>query len=233
MIVCAMVEQNGDRAIDSGIGQSDLFLCMTNERGARPQKVFKFLRKAYRVAKWSPETNFIALVLATRIQHEGLCILWSNWNKLLFTALLVAQKMWDDVPLTNTDFPRLWTICAPEADEFALKELNKMEMEFLRILNWQTHVTREVYTQFYFELRALAMENRGEAGFQRKPQTDSQLCEVEVRSQTDGPPSIRHPTPSQRVLLKQKDREDCLTRPLSGQTSLRRLFNSRAIKVVS
>ncbi len=136
--------------------------------------------------------------------------------------------MWDDVPLTNTDFPQLWAMCAPRASPFTIKQLTRMEAAFLRLINWQTNVSRAVYTQFFFELSSLALESKlaQNAGFSTRAHTDKQMVALEVKSQRTNP--------SSHVLdvVYIRERDKSLQQPKTGRMPLRRLIH-RSIKVLS
>ena len=71
--------------------------------------------------------------------------------------MLVAQKIWDDVPLTNVDFPTLWNTAfhGAEPGQINLQDINRMEQLFLELLHYDVHVTRATYAKFYFELHSL------------------------------------------------------------------------------
>jgi hypothetical protein len=139
---------------------------------------------------------------------------WRNWNKQLLVALLIAQKMWDDVPLTNCDFPQLWTMVMPHSTPFTGIELSRMEVAFIKRIQWEAHVTPAVYTQFYFELRSLAHrinDKRQLCGFAARQQTKKELIALEVRTQQSNPSShvLHH--------VRTQQREESLRQPKTGK----------------
>jgi hypothetical protein len=207
---------------------SEIFTCPSNSRDVLPREVYCFMAAAFKIARWSPECNVMALVLVSRLQHDGCAITWKNWNKLILVALLISQKMWDDVPLTNTDFPQLWKMCAPKSSPLIIKELTRMEVIFLQLINWQTNVSRAVYTQFFYELSALSLESKlGQAsGFRSRVLTDKQLVALEVKTQ--------RANPSSHVLdvVYERQRDKGLRQPKTGGAPLRRLVQT-SIKVLS
>ena len=99
----------------------------------------------------------LALVLLTRlVANTEMTFNVRNWDKLLLCSLLLAQKLWDDTPLANVDFPELWRQIFPGvATAVDLKLVNQMEKLFLQTLNYDIHVDRATYTRVYFELHAL------------------------------------------------------------------------------
>ena len=121
------------------------------------ENIFAFMKDAYEIAQWSPECNVLSMVLLTRlVASTEMTFNARNWDKLLLCALLLAQKLWDDTPLANVDFPELWRQIFPGvASTVDLKLVNQMEKMFLQKLNYDIHVDRATYTKVYFELHAL------------------------------------------------------------------------------
>jgi hypothetical protein len=103
------------------------------------------------------------------------------------SALVLAQKVWDDTPLINADFSILYPA-------LNVKEINFLERKFLDLLEfkvglcrsgaavcahscrshrslWQLTVSPSLYAQYYFELRSICEENN--ANF--RPLTKAQV----------------------------------------------------------
>lgn len=78
-------------------------------------------------------------------------ILPTNWRPLVVTSLLVAQKMSDDRFLSNADFAEMYPF-------FDVKELNVLEMKFLELIQYNTHIKFGIYTKYYLELKSLVPE---------------------------------------------------------------------------
>lgn len=70
----------------------------------------------------------------------------TNWRPLMLCALLVAQKVWDDVCLTTFDFSFIYPF-------FDNEELKNLESKFLNLLQFKVHVTTKLYAKYYYELR--------------------------------------------------------------------------------
>jgi CheY-like chemotaxis protein len=106
-------------------------------------------------ARWSPETNAVAAILAMRFA-EVHPITYGNRERVMLVALLIGQKIIDDTPLSNQDFPELLQIwdntdrqvqehegqTAPwhRRTKLKLDELNDLEIEFLLKLDLQLFV---------------------------------------------------------------------------------------------
>jgi len=78
-------------------------------------------------------------------------ILPTNWRPLIIVSLLVAQKMSDDRFLSNADFAEMYPF-------FDVKELNNLEMKFLELIQYNTHIKFGIYTKYYLELKSLVPE---------------------------------------------------------------------------
>ena len=75
----------------------------------------------FKIAQFSPECNIIALVYVNRLMAlSGLMLHSKNWRPILLSALLLAQKVWDDKCLANIDFPIIWANAVPRADRALL-----------------------------------------------------------------------------------------------------------------
>jgi hypothetical protein len=205
---------------------ADPFMCPSNCEDPTKDVVFEFLKEAYGIAEWSPECNIIALVLVNRLcGTASYQMSYRNWNKLTLISLLVAQKIWDDVPLTNVDFPQLWEMLFPDSQGFDIKQLNKMETKFLNMIEWQTHVQRSVYCHFFFELRALSMEENSKSEFPLNAMTDDQAQKLEMRSQSE----------NLKALLTEEERKVALNRGCASEKIPLRALPGRSIarKVLS
>jgi hypothetical protein len=76
----------------------------------------------------------------------------SNWKPVSISALVLAQKVWDDTPLINADFSILYPA-------ITVKDINLLERKFLDLLEFKLAVSPSLYAQYYFELRSICEEN--------------------------------------------------------------------------
>jgi hypothetical protein len=75
------------------------------------------MSSVFEIAQFSPECNVISLVYINRLMaFSGIMLHSKNWRPLLLSALLLAQKVWDDKCLANVDFPVIWRAATPLAD---------------------------------------------------------------------------------------------------------------------
>ena len=82
------------------------------------------------------------------IALTGLSLQETNWRPLIFVALMVSQKIWDDSFLSNGDFSSIYPF-------FDKEQLNLLEIKFLEIIQYNVFVTLSNYMTFYLNLKAL------------------------------------------------------------------------------
>ena len=75
-----------------------------------------------------------------------------NWRPLVFISIMVAQKMWDDKYLSNADFSYIYPF-------FDIQQVNELEMKFLELIQYNTHIKFSIYTKYYLELKSLVPDD--------------------------------------------------------------------------
>ena len=75
-----------------------------------------------------PQCLVISLLYIERLcSTANMVLLKSNWQPILLSALVVAQKVWDDRCLSNADFSVI-------AASYSLRDVNELERQFLETL---------------------------------------------------------------------------------------------------
>mmetsp|Transcript_26305 Transcript_26305/g.37625 ORF Transcript_26305/g.37625 Transcript_26305/m.37625 type:complete len:418 (-) Transcript_26305:316-1569(-) len=129
----------------------DLELQMKIIAGVVPtvDTVFRFLSMIFSRARYSAECNIIAWTFVTRLTADKtLNLTMKNWRGVWVAAIMVAQKMWDDNCLHTSSFASI----LPSVSKQQLKDV---ELKFLSLLNFYTHVKSSTYAKNYFDLRSL------------------------------------------------------------------------------
>ncbi len=104
------------------------------------------------MAQFSPECCVICLIYINRIiALTEMPLLPTNWRPLVLISLMIAQKMWDDKYLSNSDFSYIYPF-------FDTKQVNSLEMKFLELIQYNTHIKFSIYTKYYLELKSLVPE---------------------------------------------------------------------------
>lgn len=113
------------------------------------EQIYSFLREVFQVGEFHPECCVILLVYINRlIGLVDMPLTCSNWKPVTIIALILAQKVWDDNPLANADFSILYSA-------LNIKQINALEVKFLRLLQYKLTVTASLYARYYFELRTI------------------------------------------------------------------------------
>lgn len=94
----------------------------------------------------------VALILLDRMQkrHDEVLITSQNVHRLLITGVLLAAKTSDDVQPKQRYFSDLGGI--------SLKEMNALESNFLKLLNFEAYVSPEQFEEYYVQILDLAGE---------------------------------------------------------------------------
>jgi len=133
-----------------------------------------FLQQIFQVGQFHSECCIIALVYINRlIGVTGLPLTESNWKPVTVSAILLAQKVWDDTPLINADFSILYSALGK-------KDVNMLERKFLSLLNFKLGIPPSLYAQYYFELRSVAEEHGTTSKL--KPVSRTRARRLEARS---------------------------------------------------
>jgi len=156
------------------------FFCEENYTGKIVKEIpavkyiYQFLKGVFEVGQFNPECCVISLVYINRlIGVTGVPLTQSNWKPVSVSALVLAQKVWDDTPLINADFSILYPA-------LTVKEINFLERKFLDLLEFKLTVSSSLYAQYYFELRSICEENA--QTFSTKPLSKAQARRLELRS---------------------------------------------------
>lgn len=149
------------------------------------EEIYSFMSSVFEQAQFSPECNVIALVYINRLMSlSGIPLNAKNWRPILLSALLLAQKVWDDRCLANVDFPVIWRSAVHHADDtlLDLKAINLFERKFLELLSYNVTVSSSLYAKYYFELRSLCESN--DRRFVLDPLDPGQAAHLEAMSRT-------------------------------------------------
>lgn len=72
-----------------------------------------------------------------------------NWKPLVFTAILLASKFWEDISFWNIDY-------VERLDLYPLKSINRMESEFLSLCNYNIYVSAELYADYQNTIKQIS-----------------------------------------------------------------------------
>lgn len=158
----------------------------TATAGAVPsiETMYKMIQKIHELGQFSPETVILSLILINRvISSSGMPVGPKNWRLVCLIATLLAQKVWDDASVGNSDFPSLLMTVLPGA-VIDVKNINRLERRFLSLIEFKVSIPGSLYAKYYFELRGVAEENHRK--FRLAPLSKEQGDRLEARSRSKG-----------------------------------------------
>ena len=117
-----------------------------------PQTIFEFCANIMIITKMEKESIITALIYIERlIFNTGLLINSRNWRKIIFTALIISSKFWDDDSLENVHFSQIFT-------HLKLGEINLLEKNFLELINYKIYVKFSEYMKYYFAVKNMCLK---------------------------------------------------------------------------
>ncbi|XP_037591529.1 cyclin-Y-like protein 2, partial [Cebus imitator] len=115
--------------------------------------IFKFVNTLFKAARLTAEFAIVSLIYIERLgSYVSIDICPTNWRRIFLGAILTASKAWSDAPLCNEDYCRLF-------DNVTVEEMNELERQFLKLINYNIKVPGSIYTKYYFDLRTLAHDH--------------------------------------------------------------------------
>lgn len=117
-----------------------------------PQAIFEFAANVMILTKMEKEVIIISLIYMERfIFNTGVLINSRNWKRILFTALIVASKIWDDDSFENNHFAQVFT-------HLKIGEINLLERTFLELINYKVFVKCSEYFKYFFIIKSIALK---------------------------------------------------------------------------
>jgi hypothetical protein len=69
-----------------------------------------------------------------------------NWRVLVFIALILANKIWDDESFENENFSKAFP-------QFSTSEINQLESVFLKVIDYELYIKSSDDAKYYYILR--------------------------------------------------------------------------------
>ena len=116
-----------------------------------PQSIFEFCANIMILTKMEKEVIIISLIYIERlIFNTGFVLNSRNWRKIIFIALIIASKIWDDDSLENIHYSQVFT-------HLKIGEINLLERTFLELINYKVFVKFSEYIKYYLWVKNLAL----------------------------------------------------------------------------
>lgn len=94
-----------------------------------------YIKRVLKLTRSEPQCALMAVVYIERMKNTcpGLEISQTNVRRIVFTAMLIASKVIQDIPYNN----KFW---AAISGTYAVNKVNKMEIDMLMLMDWKTNV---------------------------------------------------------------------------------------------
>jgi len=136
--------------------------------------IYKFLVKLFTARELSAECGVMAATYIDRlIVATGVTLDHTNWRPIVFIALLLADKVWEETSVWNVDYSELFK-------GLTVESINRLEREFLMKINFKLALSSSVYANYYFELRSLSWVS--DETFPLTPLNKKMAVELEAKS---------------------------------------------------
>jgi hypothetical protein len=123
--------------------------------------VVAFYEEFYRRSQMEHDTIIVSLIYVERLikmSHGVATPMADNWRSVLFSCMVLASKVWDDLSMWNIDFSNVSANTAG-LSSFTLRRINDLELGLLKSLNFDVKVPASVYAKYYFLIRTMLLRS--------------------------------------------------------------------------
>lgn len=122
------------------------------------EQITTFYRDVFQRAQMEYDCIIISLIYVERLiktTNGALRPRSCNWRSVLFSCMVLASKVWDDLSMWNADFSQT----CPSGISFPLKRVNELEVAILSALSYKVKVPASEYAKYYFLLRTMLIKS--------------------------------------------------------------------------
>lgn len=113
------------------------------------EEIYEFAHQLFKTVQLSSECSIVCLIYVERLMERSkVPLLASTWRPIFMCGLLLASKVWQDLSSWNIEFASVYP-------QFSLDAINKLELQFLRMVKWDLYISSSLYAKYYFALRSL------------------------------------------------------------------------------
>jgi len=111
--------------------------------------IYEFGHRLFNQVQLSSECSIICLIYVERIMEIAkVPLMATTWKPIFMCGLLLASKVWQDWSSWNIEFANVYP-------QFSLESINKLEIQFLKMVKWDLYISSSLYAKYYFALRSL------------------------------------------------------------------------------
>lgn len=124
--------------------------------------VILFYKDFYQRSQMEHDTIIMSLIYVERLIKAtagAIAPVPENWRSILFSCMVLASKVWDDLSMWNIDFSNVCGRDRTQLSSFTLGRINKLELALLKSLNFNVKVPASEYAKYYFLIRGMLMKS--------------------------------------------------------------------------
>lgn len=112
-------------------------------------EIYDFAERLFKTVQLSSECSIVCLIYVERLMESSkVPLLSSTWRPIFMCGLLLASKVWQDLSSWNIEFASVYP-------QYSLDSINKLELQFLKLIKWDLYISSSAYAKYYFALRSL------------------------------------------------------------------------------
>lgn len=136
-----------------------------------PAAISEFMLYLFETMDLAIECVLISYIYIKRLLLAGIMeIRKQNWRPLVFTAVLLASKFFEDISYWNINFVEVSQI-------YYQKSVNEMESIFLGLSGYKMFVSRAMYLRCMLELSDVSLET---TDIRKKSKTLTKSCSMKM-----------------------------------------------------
>lgn len=112
-------------------------------------EIYDFAHQLFKKVQLSSECSIVCLIYVEKLMEVAKVPLLSDtWRPIFMCGLLLASKVWQDLSSWNIEFASVYP-------QFSLDAINRLELQFLKMIKWDLYISSSLYAKYYFALRSL------------------------------------------------------------------------------
>ncbi|KAL0615762.1 Cyclin-Y-like protein 2 [Plecturocebus cupreus] len=115
--------------------------------------IFRFVNALFKCIALTAEFAILSLIFIERlVSYTYIDVCPTNWKRIVMGAILIASKSLNDEALWNKEYYSLF-------NSVTVEEMNELERQFLKLIDYNINVSSSIYAKYYFDLRTLAHDH--------------------------------------------------------------------------
>jgi hypothetical protein len=121
----------------------------TNYAIPTEEEIYEFGHQLFHSVQLSSECSIVCLIYMERLMEVAkVPLVARTWRTIFMCGLLLASKVWQDLSSWNIEFASVYP-------QYSLEAINRLEVQFLKMIKWDLYISSSLYAKYYFALRSI------------------------------------------------------------------------------